>query len=92
MGTVTPPPSDRWMSEETTPLVRAVRVGPDGVIREEDVDEGDEEHEDEDEEVEPYSLDEGSIESGEVVTESTKKQFKSRSNDDLNDTRQSKTR
>ena len=92
MGTVTPPPSDRWMSEETTPLVRPVRVGPDGIIREESLEDEDGEHESEDDEVEPYSLDEGSIESGEVVTESTKKQSKSNYNDELTGTHQPKPR
>jgi hypothetical protein len=64
VGTVTPPPSNRWMSEESTPLFRPKRFGA-GDKEDDDLDE-------EEEDVEPYSLDdhdldEETIEPGGVV-------------------------
>ena len=66
VGTVTPPPSNRWMSEESTPLFRPHGQGGDP-------------DDDDDDEVEPYSLDdvdvdEETIEPGGVMTWRPKRQ------------------
>lgn len=67
VGTVTPPPSNRWMSEESTPLFRPQRFRAGDDKEDDDLDE-----EEEEDDVEPYSLDdhdldEETIEPGAVV-------------------------